>query len=64
MMTLNKITRQRQWGHLAVQIGKIQQSLRSNQSGFTIVESLIAMIVIAILMTAIAPVVRANAPCQ
>jgi len=57
MMTLNKITRQRQWGHLAVQIGKIQQSLRSNQSGFTIVESLIAMIVIAILMTAIAPVV-------
>ena len=34
-----------------------QCSIRSNQSGFTIVESLVAMLVVAILMTAITPVI-------
>ena len=36
---------------------KKQQQLPSNQSGFTIIESLVAIIVVGILMTAIAPTI-------
>ncbi len=54
MITRKNITQQR---CLPVQLGKVQpSSLQSSQSGFTIVESLMAIVVVAILMVAIAPV--------
>ena len=58
MITLKKITQQSQQRRLAVQIGNIQPPpLQSSQSGFTIIDSLIAVVVAAILMSAIAPVI-------
>lgn len=55
MITWKNIIQQR---HLPVQIGKRQHSpLHSSQSGFTIIESLIAILVVGILMTMITPVI-------
>ena len=58
MITQKKITQHNQQGCLVVQVGKIQlTSLQSSQFGFTIMESLIAIVVIGILMTLVAPVI-------
>lgn len=58
MIKRKKITQQSQQGRWAVQVGRIQRaSLQSSQSGFTIIESLMAIVVVTILMTAIAPVI-------
>lgn len=58
MIAPKKIIQHRLQWRLPLQLGKIQQSsLQSNQFGFTIIESLIAIVVVTILMTAIAPVI-------
>ena len=58
MIAHKKITQQSQKGSLVVQLGKIQPpSLTSSQSGFTIMECLMAVVVVSVLMAAIAPVI-------
>ena len=58
MIAQKKITEQSQKGSLVVQLSKIQPtSLPSSQSGFTIMECLIAVVVVSVLMAAIAPVI-------
>ena len=58
MIAQKKITEQSQKGSLVVQLGKIQPpSLTSSQSGFTIMECLMAVVVVSVLMAAIAPVI-------
>ncbi len=59
MITRQQITKQSsQQKGVIVQVGKIQRtSSQFNQSGLTIIECLVAMLVVLILMAAIAPVV-------
>lgn len=58
MITHKKITQQSQQGRLVILLSKIPPaSLSSSQSGFTILECLMAVVVVSILLSAIAPVI-------
>lgn len=57
-MIAPKKIQQNQREGLAVQVSKIQQSfLQSSQSGFTLIESLMAVVMVGVLMTALSPVI-------
>ncbi len=57
-MIASKKIQQNQREGLAVQVSKIQQSfLQSSQSGFTLIESLMAVVMVSVLMTALSPVI-------